>query len=274
VKNSPAAQAHGWPRVVCVAVPVAVFALSTFIFVARPLLGQRTYMPVDILELHAPYRDAIGRPAEVASPTQGDQVEQFGPAEIMSDRSLEDREWQTWDPHIAAGTPAGIPPLISNMPPFNWTFFFVPAWYAVGLSAALAIFACQGFMYLFVRRLRVAMLPAIVAAITYGFTGTNIVFINRLWAPFLLPALLWAVHRLVDRPTFPAGLVLGGFVAWSWYEGFPSAWVYCMATTLAFAAVLLGARWLRMARTGSRGGRFGGWRYSDSDSRGAWRSRR
>jgi hypothetical protein len=249
--NRSAVQARNWSRVVRVAVPVAVFAVSTFIFVARPLLGQRAYMSVDILELNAPYRDAIGRPAHVASPTQGDQVEQFGPAEIMSDRSLEDREWQTWDPHIAAGTPAGIPPLTANVAPFNWTFFFVPAWYAVGLSAALAIFVCQGFMYLFLRRLGAAMLPAIVGAITYGFTGTNIVFINRLWAPFLLPALLWAVHRLVDRPTFPAGLALGGFVAWAWYEGFPSAWVYCMATTAAFAAVLLLARWSKMGGTHS-----------------------
>ena len=105
--NRPAAQAHRSRRVLRVVVPVAVFAVSTFIFVARPLLGQRAYMSVDLLELNAPYRDAVARPAHVASPTQGDQVEQFGPAGIMSDRSLEDREWQTWDPHIAAGTPAG-----------------------------------------------------------------------------------------------------------------------------------------------------------------------
>lgn len=205
-------------------------------------------MGVDLLELTAPYRDAIARPAKIASPAQSDQVEQFGPAAILSDRSLEDLEWQTWDPHIAAGTPAAIPPLTANVAPFNWTYFFVPAWYAVGLTAALAIFACQGFMYLFLRRLGAAMLPAIVGALAYAYTGTNIAFINRIWAPFLLPALLWAVLRLLDRPTFPAGLVLGGFVAWTWYEGFPAAWVYCMTVTAAFAAVLLGVRWFKLAR--------------------------
>ena len=236
-------------RVLSVAVPLAVFAVSTFFFVARPLLGQRTYMAVDLLEATAPYRDAIARPPNIASPAQSDQVEQFGPAAILSDRSLEDLEWQTWDPHIAAGTPAAIPPQTANVAPFNWTYFFLPAWYAVGLTAALAIFACQGFMYLFLRRLGVAMLPAIVGALAYAYTGTNIAFINRIWAPFLLPALLWAVHRLLDRPTFPAGFVLGGFVAWTWYEGFPAAWVYCMAATTAFAAVLLGVRWFKMDRT-------------------------
>jgi Bacterial membrane protein YfhO len=249
-----------------VVVPLAVFAVATFIFVARPLLGQRTYIAVDLLENTAPYRDAIARPPDFASPGQNDQVEQFGPAAISSARSLEDLDWQTWDPHIAAGTPAAIPPLTANVPPFNWTYLFLPAWYAVGLTAALAIFACQGFMYLFLRRLGVMMLPAIVGALTYGFTGTNIAFINRIWAPFLLPALLWAVHRLVDKPTFPASLVLGGFVAWAWYEGFPSAWVYCMATTVAFAAVLLGARWFRMARTASPA--------RDRSARRAWARRR
>jgi hypothetical protein len=249
-----------------VVVPLAVFAVTTFIFVARPLLGQRTYIAVDLLENTAPYRDAIARPPDFASPAQTDQVEQFGPAAILSARSLKDLEWRTWDPHIAAGTPAAIPPLTANVPPFNWTYLFVPAWYAVGLTAALAIFACQGFMYLFLRRLGVMMLPAVGGAIAYGFTGTNIAFINRIWAPFLLPALLWAVHRLVDRPTFPASLVLGGFVAWAWYEGFPSAWVYCMTTTVAFAAVLLGARWSRMARAASPG--------RDRSVRRAWALRR
>jgi SH3-like domain-containing protein len=249
--NRPAAQAHHWPRVVRVTVPVVVFAATTFIFVARPLLGQRTYLAVDLLELEAPYRDAIDRPAHVASPTQGDQIEQYGPAVIMSDRSLENLEWQTWDPHVAAGTPAGVPPITANLSPFAWVFFFVPAWYAVGLSAALAIFTCQWFTYLFLRRLGVTALPAIVAGITYAFTGTNIVFINRIWAPFLLPAMLWAVHRLVDRSTFANALVLGGFVAWAWYEGFPSAWVYCVVTTAAFAAVLIGTRWWRETHEGS-----------------------
>src|SRR2546423_323932 len=122
---------------------------------------------------------------------------------------------------------------------------------AVGRGAALAFFVCQGFMSLFLRGLGAATPRAVVGAITCAYTGTNIVFINRLWAPFLLPALLWAVHRLVDRPTFPAGLALGGVVAWAWYEGFPSAWVYCMATTGAFAAALVLARWVKMAGTGS-----------------------
>jgi membrane protein YfhO len=238
-------QTVGRRRVLRIAVPLAVFAVTTFIFVARPLLGQRTYMAVDVLEGSAPYRDAIERPPHVVSPTQTDQPEQFGPAAIMSARSLKSFEWQTWDPRVAAGTPAAIPPLVANVPPFDWTYFFLPAWYAVGLTAALAIFACQGFMYLFLRRLGAALLPAIIGAVAYGFTGTNIVFINRIWAPFLLPALLWAVHRLVEKPSYTSSLVLGGFVAWAWYEGFPSVWVFCMIATAAFAAVLIAARWLR-----------------------------
>lgn len=42
-----------------------------------PLLGQRTYGAVDMIELGSPYRDAIGRPPELVSPVQLDQLEEF-----------------------------------------------------------------------------------------------------------------------------------------------------------------------------------------------------
>jgi hypothetical protein len=227
-----------------------VFVISTFAFVARPLLGERTYMAVDLLERTAPYRDAIGRPPDVVSVIQGDQVEQYGPAEIMSKNTIESGEWHTWDPHVAAGTPAGIPPITADVPPFDWAFFIFPAWYAVGVAAALAILTCQWFMYLFLRRLGAAMLPAIIGAIAYTYTGTNLAFIDRIWVPFLLPAMLWAVHRLVERTTFVNSLVLGAFVAWGWYEGFPSAWVYCVATAGGYAIVVVGTRWWRARHAG------------------------
>lgn len=235
-------------RVLTVAIPLLVFVVTTFGFLARPLLGQRTYTAVDLLERTAPYRDAIERPPNVVSIIQGDLVEQYGPAALMSRDTLEDGEWQTWDPHIAAGTPAGIPPLIANVAPPQWTYFVVPGWYAVGLAAAISILVCQWFMFLFLRRLGAGVFAAIIGAIAYTYTGTNLAFVSRIWAPFVLPAMLWAVQRLLERPRFANSLVLGAFVAWGWYEGFPSGWVYCCAATGGFAVGMLATKWWRARR--------------------------
>ena len=123
--------------------------------------------------------------------------------------------------------------------PFSVGFLFLPAWYAIGLKVFLALLLCQSFMYLLVRRLGVAVGPAVLAGVAYTFSGVNLVFIHRVDAVFLVPALFWAVHRLVTPKADLRGTaVLAGLVAWAWAEGFPSGWVFCVFATTAWAAWL------------------------------------
>ena len=215
-----------------------MFAAVTFVFLAPALLGQRTYGALDQLEAGAPYRDAIGRPPKIASPIQTDQAEALSsPAAFY--RELRHGRWLTWEPDAAGGTPAGILPFNALLSPFTTTFLVTPAWYANGLRIALALFFGQVFTYLFLKRLGVARLPATLGAIAYVFCGTNIVFIGRVGAPMLLPALLWATQRLLDAPSRRRVALLALFVAWTWFEGFPAAFVYCMYTVVLWAIWLV-----------------------------------
>lgn len=218
--------------------PGAVFLACAFLLMPQAMLGQRTYAGVDLLEAKSPYRESLGRPPYVKSLVQTDQAEALaGPVSFF--KALRSGTFQRWDPNLAAGFPTGTLPLNGLFSPFGIGFLFLPAWYAIGLKVFLALVFCQAFTYLLVRRLGAAVGPAILAGVAFTFSGTNLVFIHRVDAVFLVPALFWAVHRLVaGRSGLPGAVVLGGLVAWAWAEGFPSGWVFCIYATAAWAAWL------------------------------------
>lgn len=217
--------------------PAAVFLACAFLLLPQALLGQRTYAAVDLMEPLAPYRDAIGRLPHVTSPIQTDQAESLA-GRVAFFRALRHGTFQRWDPEMAAGQPTGILPLGGLMSPFSVGFLFLPAWYAIGFRIFLALLFSQAFTYLFLRRLGAGGGPAVLAGVAYTFSGVNLVFIHRVEAVFLLPAMFWAVHRLQARPSLRGVAVLAGLVAWGWFEGFPSGWVYCVYAAGAWAAWL------------------------------------
>ncbi|MGI8809728.1 MAG: YfhO family protein [Acidimicrobiales bacterium] len=219
--------------------PGAVFLACAFLLMPQAILGQRTYAGVDLIEAKSPYREALRRPPYVKSLVQTDQAESMA-GRVSFFEALRRGTFQRWDPNLAAGQPSGTLPLNALLSPFSIGFLFLPAWYAIGLKVFLALLFCQAFTYLLVRRLGTAVAPAVLAAVAFTFSGTNLVFIHRVDAVFLVPALFWAVHRLVatERAGLREAAVLGGLVAWAWAEGFPSGWVYCVYATAAWAAWL------------------------------------
>ncbi|HEX2119421.1 MAG TPA: hypothetical protein VHF91_09575, partial [Acidimicrobiales bacterium] len=220
--------------------PGAVFVACAFLLMPQALLGQRTYAAVDLMEPKAPYRDALGRVPKVVSPVQSDQAESIA-GRVSFFRALRSGTFQRWDPEVAAGQPTGTLPLGGLMSPFSVGFLFLPAWYAIGLKIFLALVFCQAFTYLLLRRLGTAVGPAVLAGVAYTFSGTNLVFIHRVDVVFLLPAMFWAVHRLHAEPGVRRMAVVAGLVAWGWFEGFPSGWIYAVYAS-GIWAVWLAAR--------------------------------
>ena len=232
-------------------VPVVVFTLTVFALLPLPLLGMRTYAAVDMLETGAPYRNAIGRLPHVESPIQTDQVEGF-PGVVDFFRAARHGQFQRATFEIAGGTPTGLFPFNGLLSPFSAGYLALPAWYAIGLKAALALTFCLSFTYLFLRRLGVSVVAATLGAVAYTFSGVNLVFMHRVTAQLVLPALLWSVDRLVDRATIRRTAVVALLVAWTWFEGFPAGFAYCVYAAGAWAAWRVGRRWWS-ERPGSNG---------------------
>lgn len=217
--------------------PAAVFVACAFLLLPHALIGQRTYAAVDLTETWSPNEDALTGPPHVESIVQTDQAETMAGRKSFF-QALRRGTFQLWDPNLAAGEPTGTLPLGAFFSPFSVGFLVLPAWYAIGLRVFLALVFSQAFTYLLLRRLGTAVGPAVLAGVAYTFSGTNLVFIHRVDVVFVVPALFWAVHRLAARPGLRSVAVLAGLVAWGWFEGFPSGWVYCLYAAAAWAAWL------------------------------------
>lgn len=234
-------------------VPFVVFLLATFAFMPQSLLGQRTKSPVDMLETSAPYRDAIGRAPDVGNPLQIDIVD-GEPMPVLFFRSLRDGHWQNWDPRSLGGTPLGTLPFMGLLSPTSIGFLFLPAWYAITVKVALLLLISQAFMYLLMRRWGSGTGLAIAVAVAYTFSGANMVLLQRVDAVFWLPALFWAVHHAIDRPSARWSAAIAVLTASAWFEGFPSGFVYCLGMAAAWALWL---SWRRMRRRQEAGAEFG-----------------
>lgn len=210
-----------------------VFIVTTFAFMPLSLLGQRTFGAVDILETWSPYMEALDQPPEISSAIQGDQVEALPRPTAFYD-DLRAGRFTLWEPAVAAGTPDGVLPFDSLLSPLSWSHLVLPAWYATSLRVAIALFVCQLGLYLFLRRLGRSPGAAVVAAVAFTFTGANIAALHRYMAIFVLPLLLWAADRLLERITTERVATTALMVAWCWLEGFPSTFVYVVLVAAAW----------------------------------------
>ncbi len=221
-----------------VAVVGAIFTATTLIYLWQALLGLGTFAAVDMNEFGDPYRSAIDRPPEVANIVQTDQVEAI-PYIVAFTDGLKEFEYRLWDPNIAAGVPLGLMPTFLMVSPFNVSFMVSPPWYAIGLKVALQFLVGQTLMYLFLRRMRVGVLPAALGAVVYVFSGTNISLLHRMTVTFVVPGALWAAHRVLASLRVRDVGLLAIFVGWGWLEGFPSGWAYLVYVTVGWIAWLI-----------------------------------
>ena len=211
--------------------PAIVFAATIFALMPLALLGQRTYVAVDMKLYGSPARD-VAHLTEPANGVQSD-VQEFQGWVASFWRDLRNGTFQKWSPYNSGGVPTGTTAIFGTHSPTNFPYLVVPAWYAATLRAALYLLTAQVGCYLLARRLGISQRAATVAGVAYAFCGATLVFMHRVGAPAVAPLVLWAGHRLFTAPGGRNAIVLATTLAWSWYEGFPAAFVFNLYAVLA-----------------------------------------
>lgn len=209
------------------------------------LLGQRTYVAVDMKLYGSPARD-VAHLTEPANGVQSD-VQEFQGWVASFWRDLRDGTYQKWSPYNSGGVPTGTTSIFGTHSPTNLPYLVLPAWYAATLRAALYLLTAQVGCYLLARRLGVSQRAATVAGVAYGFCGANMVFLHRVGAAAVAPLVLWAGHRLFTSPTARNVIALALTLTWSWYEGFPAAFVFNLYAAIAVYLWLTGDEIVRAA---------------------------
>lgn len=188
----------------------------------------------------------------------GDALAYYFPIRVFVAECYAQGQLPFWNPHAFGGFPAWSPFQAGALFPGNWPFLcFGPLW-AQNLTVLLAYFAAGAFTYGLGRAWGWGRQAACLAALAYvgcGFLAARLEHLTTLQSAALVPALLWAFHRLIERPTgrrlgvaalAVAGLTLAGHpqfmiqgsalaLAWALHRLWPGSWA-SLARGLAWLA--------------------------------------
>jgi hypothetical protein len=176
-----------------------------------------------------------------------DTVDASGPGVVLWQRRvLAGDVAPLWHGFMMGGRPfAAIPN--AGYSPFNLPHTLLPTWYAFGLRKALELGVAIGFTFLFLRRLGLGRYAALLGGFVYAYSGFQVVWTN--WAQgrigALIPALFWAVERIVQSPRARSAIPLAVVTAVMWLEGFPAVTVWALVFAAGYGMVRVARRRMR-----------------------------
>ncbi|GAB4152926.1 MAG: hypothetical protein Fur0037_21760 [Planctomycetota bacterium] len=236
----------------------AILVLLPLLLLAPPIFGGKVLVPYDLAAFPpASFGLAPGEVERLREGSNWDITEVpvwFLPEWRLSRGEIfEHGRFPSWNPWARNGTAIHGHGLLGLLYPPNWLMFLDedPApFLAWVVWADLAIAGLLAFGFL--RQLGLSVLASLFGAALFQLGGpatANAGFWMRLGSLIWLPGTLWALLRISDEGQSRRRLgALSACIALPWLSGFPP---YALASTLlamAFAAVLLGARW----RSGGR----------------------
>ena len=215
---------------------VAIFVGLTLLFFWRPLSGQWSLLPNDLLDNAAPW-SSERTPGRAENPWISDTIDVHSHFVALSkDARSGDLSW--WDRSLTGGMPS----LKAGLSPLLLPYLLLPAAYAPGVVAALRVLVAGGFLAGYLRRgLGTDRSAALVGAVAYGFTGYLVG-----WASWpqsnvaaFAPALLWSVESLVSEPRPRRAVPVAGAIAALYLSNFPLAATYVVIAVALYAIARL-----------------------------------
>jgi hypothetical protein len=181
----------------------AFFALLVLAYLWPVLLGGKILSPISWLYGAWPWKHHA--PADIHSyynPLLSDIPSAVYPWREYARGLIREGTLPAWNPYVFAGAP-----FYSNPQTGIFSLFSVPLWilplnYAIGVGAALKLWAAGFGSYLLVRELRLGFLPGLLAGVAYAFCSMNIVWLTHETLPavaVMLPWMLWLIERLFVR---------------------------------------------------------------------------
>lgn len=229
-------------RTVIAAVPLLVFIGAAIAFAPEAAVGRATLAPYDLIEGSTPYRETLRIEPKAISPIQGDQIEVL-PNTVNLWHGFRHGEWRVFSPEVGSGMPSGSVPIFGVYSVFNVGFLVLPTWVAMTLRILAILVAMQFGCYLFTRAFGVGRAASTLIAVAFAFNGSSIAFLNRLTAGLLLPWLLWAILRAIDRPRLGRLAAVAAIVAVFFFEGYVPMFVNAVAIAAVFTLFMVLWRW-------------------------------
>jgi len=158
-----------------------------------------------------------------------------------------------WNPYQLAGVP--FVGLHVTMPFYPLLLIFLPLspQLAIAAHGILHIALCGLFCWLLARRIGLDLAGAAVTTVSYCTSFAVAIYIfssPNLSCMAWLPAILWALHGLAEKPGIPRALTFAAVVAMSFLSGFAQGFLYSIQAGALYALFLLASPVTRGKRMG------------------------
>jgi hypothetical protein len=215
------------------------------------LVGARSLLSINLLTRFYPWAasgaDDLGHQACTT-----DTVDNIMPGIAYIRSQLFMGHLGSWQNTVLGGGPMGSVPNVGLFDPISLPYLVMPLWLAPAFVKLLEIVVAVGGTYLFLRRLDVGRPAATLAGFIFATSGFMVMWSNwpQTRVAALIPALFWAVERLVQRrqagDVALIALVIGSML----FGGFPAV----TGWAVYFAAVYVVVRVVVLYRTEVRKG--------------------
>ncbi len=213
-------------------------------FLWTPLSTGGAYSTADLLQ-GSPLVGTVPPDYDFGNTLLTDPVIQMQPWLDWNRDQLGSGDLPVWNPYNGAGAPHLANFVSAVLSPFSLPRYLLPVVPALLVAAGLKLFVLGIFTYLFLRRVSVSHLAALVGASAFMFAAYNVLWLS--WphpgAAVCLPAgLYFAEAALHARTRLRARLAWAGYVAAvvvSFLAGHPETLFFCWAVVLVYVPLRL-----------------------------------
>jgi len=205
-----------------------IFAFIIFIFFNKVFLKGYVPFPGDLLVgNYEPYKSEF---AGIPSKDQGaDVVRQLYPWKHFSIESFKQGAFPLWDPYVLSGNPHFANLQSGVLYPLNIVFFLLPFIDGWSTYIILQYLLLLVFTYLYLRELKLSILPSLFGAVTFSFSSFLTV-----WGEYgnvghslaFLPLTLLAIEKLLKERKFFWILLLPFSITLSVFAGYIQLTIY------------------------------------------------
>ncbi|MDW5596156.1 YfhO family protein [Conexibacter stalactiti] len=217
----------------------ALFGLFVLIYLWPVLVGGGMLAPLHWLQTVTPWQ--AGAPLDAADRGNWllmDIGSSHYPWNAFARDAIRDGNFPAWNPHVFAGVPFFSNPQTVVLSPFSVPLWILPLNGALGVSAALKLWAAGFGTYLLVRELRLGWLPGMLAGVAFALCSFNVVWLSHETLPgvaVMLPWMLWLIERVLRRGFGPALLGLALVTAVAVVGGHPGTQVHVLVAAGLYA---------------------------------------
>ncbi len=213
--------------------------LVLLVFFWPAVFGGRVLLPADLVFDLDPLWQPLA-PQGYAGPSNAllaDQVYQFHPWQAFLRAEISRGQLPLWNPHTDGGLPFVGNAQSAIFSPFSLAGYLVPLYSSYVITAILRLLLAGVFTFLFAREISIGIPGALVAMLTFTFSGPMIAWLGHPHSLVIawLPAVLYTTERALTRrsPSYigATGLIIGA----QFLGGHPETSLHLMLAWAAYA---------------------------------------